>query len=191
MKGRFTKALGYHGGRKGITGLETAIILIAFVTVAAVLAYSVLSAGIFSSEKGKQAVYSGLSQAKASMDVVGGVKAMSTDNVVASGIEFEVTSVLDDDNIDMGKIIMNYTDDAIFAENVSFTVDNLAPNGSNQMLGPAEVALINVSMAQTALSGTSLVAYDTFTLEMVPTTGATITIQRTLPGYLDDVMDLH
>jgi len=191
MKGRFTKALGYHGGRKGITGLETAIILIAFVTVAAVLAYSVLSAGIFSSEKGKQAVYSGLSQAKASMDVVGGVKAMSTDNVVASGIEFEVTSVLDDDNIDMGKIIMNYTDDAIFAENISFTVDNLAPNGSNQMLGPAEVALINVSMAQTALSGTSLVAYDTFTLEMVPTTGATITIQRTLPGYLDDVMDLH
>ena len=191
MKGRFTKALGYHGGRKGITGLETAIILIAFVTVAAVLAYSVLSAGIFSSEKGKQAVYSGLSQAKASMDVVGGVKAMSTDNVVASGIEFEVTSVLDDDNIDMGKIIMNYTDDAIFAENVSFTVDNLAPNGSNQMLGPAEVALINVSMAQTKLSGTSLVAYDTFTLEMVPTTGATITIQRTLPGYLDDVMDLH
>jgi len=191
MKGRFTKALGYHGGRKGITGLETAIILIAFVTVAAVLAYSVLSAGIFSSEKGKQAVYSGLSQAKASMDVVGGVKAMSTDNVVASGIEFEVTSVLDDDNIDMGKIIMNYTDDAIFAENISFTVDNLAPNGSNQMLGPAEVALINVSMAQTKLSGTSLVAYDTFTLEMVPTTGATITIQRTLPGYLDDVMDLH
>jgi len=191
MKGRFTKALGYHGGRKGITGLETAIILIAFVTVAAVLAYSVLSAGIFSSEKGKQAVYSGLSQAKASMDVVGGVKAMSTDNVVASGIEFEVTSVLDDDNIDMGKIIMNYTDDAIFAENISFTVDNLAPNGSNQMLGPAEVALINVSMAQTALSGTSLEAYDTFTLEMVPTTGATITIQRTLPGYLDDVMDLH
>ena len=69
MKGRFTKALGYHGGKKGITGLETAIILIAFVTVAAVLAYSVLSAGIFSSEKGKQAVYSGLAQAKASMDV--------------------------------------------------------------------------------------------------------------------------
>ena len=43
-------------GQKGITGLETAIILIAFVTVAAVLAYTVLSAGIFSSERGKEAV---------------------------------------------------------------------------------------------------------------------------------------
>ena len=40
-------------GEKGITGLETAIILIAFVTVASVLAYSVLSAGIFSAERGK------------------------------------------------------------------------------------------------------------------------------------------
>ncbi|HUV53535.1 MAG TPA: archaellin/type IV pilin N-terminal domain-containing protein, partial [Dehalococcoidia bacterium] len=36
---------------RGITGLETAIILIAFVVVASVFAYTVLSAGIFSSQK--------------------------------------------------------------------------------------------------------------------------------------------
>ncbi len=35
-------------GQAGITGLETAIILIAFVTVAAVFGYAVLSAGLFS-----------------------------------------------------------------------------------------------------------------------------------------------
>ncbi|MBN1367426.1 MAG: hypothetical protein JW967_05835, partial [Dehalococcoidales bacterium] len=57
---------GLRRNQKGITGLETAIILIAFVTVASVLAYSVLSAGIFSSEKGKAAVYQGLDQASAS-----------------------------------------------------------------------------------------------------------------------------
>ncbi len=38
---------------RGITGLETAIILIAFVVVASVFAYIVLSAGIFSSQKGQ------------------------------------------------------------------------------------------------------------------------------------------
>ena len=110
-------------------------------------------------------------------------------NSSVTSIEFEVTSVLDDDNIDMGKIIMNYTDDALFAENVSFSVDNLAPGGSNQMLGPAEVALITVNM--TDIATVDLGPYDTFTLEMVPTTGATITIQRTLPGDIDAVMDLH
>ncbi len=51
-----------RGDSRGITGLETAIILIAFVVVASVFAYTVLSAGIFSSEKGKEAVHSGLKQ---------------------------------------------------------------------------------------------------------------------------------
>jgi len=41
--------------------------------VASVLAYSVLSAGIFSSEKGKAAVYKGLDQASASMEIRGSV----------------------------------------------------------------------------------------------------------------------
>ena len=61
--------------QRGITGLETAIILIAFVVVASVFAYTVLSAGIFSSEKGKEAIHAGLQQARGSMELVGSVKA--------------------------------------------------------------------------------------------------------------------
>ncbi|MBF8266826.1 MAG: flab1 [Dehalococcoidia bacterium] len=64
-----------HRDQRGITGLETAIILIAFVVVASVFAYTVLSAGIFSSEKGKEAIHSGLEQARSSMELVGSVKA--------------------------------------------------------------------------------------------------------------------
>ncbi len=59
--------------QRGMTGLETAIILIAFVTVAAVFGYAVLSAGIFSAEKGKETVYAGLEQAKSSMELKGSV----------------------------------------------------------------------------------------------------------------------
>ena len=51
-----------HKGKRGITGLETAIILIAFVVVAAVFAYTVLSAGIFSTQKSQETIYSGLEQ---------------------------------------------------------------------------------------------------------------------------------
>ena len=61
--------------QRGITGLETAIILIAFVVVASVFAFTVLSAGIFSSEKSKEAIHSGLEQARGSMEMVGSVKA--------------------------------------------------------------------------------------------------------------------
>src|SRR3989304_5920980 len=65
--------------QKGITGLETAIILIAFVVVASVFAFTVLSTGIFSAEKGKEAVNSGLQTARSSMELVGSVVAKDTD----------------------------------------------------------------------------------------------------------------
>lgn len=59
--------------QRGITGLETAIILIAFVVVAAVFAYTALSAGIFSAQKGQETIYSGLKQAAGSMEMKGGM----------------------------------------------------------------------------------------------------------------------
>ena len=66
---------GVHKGQKGITGLETAIILIAFVVVASIFAYTVLSAGLFSSQKSQEAVYSGLKQAQSSLVLKGAVVA--------------------------------------------------------------------------------------------------------------------
>jgi len=74
MIGKFKKSLRRAiRDQRGMTGLETAIILIAFVTVAAVFGYAVLSAGIFSAEKGKETVYAGLEQAKSSMELKGSV----------------------------------------------------------------------------------------------------------------------
>ncbi|HIM78888.1 MAG TPA: flagellin, partial [Dehalococcoidia bacterium] len=45
--------------QRGITGLETAIVLIAFVVVASVFAFAVLSTGLLSSEKSKETVLGG------------------------------------------------------------------------------------------------------------------------------------
>jgi len=61
-----------RGDQRGITGLETAIILIAFVVVASVFAYTVLSAGLFSTQKSQEAVYSGLEEAQTTMEMKGG-----------------------------------------------------------------------------------------------------------------------
>jgi flagellin FlaB len=62
---------------RGITGLETAIVLIAFVVVAAVFAFVVLSTGLFSSERSKETVYAGLAKTRGSMELTGGVIAAS------------------------------------------------------------------------------------------------------------------
>ena len=62
--------------------------MIAFVTVAAVFGYAVLSAGIFSAEKGKETVYLGLEEAKSTMQLTGTTiaKASATDNTTVGEI---------------------------------------------------------------------------------------------------------
>ena len=57
--------------QQGITGLETAIILIAFVVVASVFAFTVLSTGLFSTERSKETVYSGLEEAQSTLEPKG------------------------------------------------------------------------------------------------------------------------
>jgi archaeal flagellin FlaB len=66
-------------GQNGITGLETAIILIAFVVVAAVFAYAILSAGLYSSQKSKEAVYQGVEEARCATSLNGAVIAKAED----------------------------------------------------------------------------------------------------------------
>ena len=99
----FQKLIGLHRSQKGITGLETAIILIAFVVVAAVFAYTVLSAGLFATEKSQQAVYSGLSETQSTLEIRGSVVAYKGDDTVKVGkVEICVSNDMDDcDAIDV------------------------------------------------------------------------------------------
>jgi archaellin len=53
--------------QQGITGLETAIILIAFMFIVSAFAFTVLSTGIFSPERSKDTAYAGLSEARSSL----------------------------------------------------------------------------------------------------------------------------
>jgi archaellin len=186
----------FHRGQKGITGLETPIILIVFAMVASVLAYNVLSAGIFSAERGKETVYSGLDQAQSSMQLRGSVYA--TDNNSdgnVNQIQFSVASVLGDEAVDMtdttgGKnnVVINYSDQTIFARNVTWTKSLLgSERGGTDMLEPDEAMLITVDVPAT----TTLQAYGTFTLQIIPTKGAAITPKRSLPGSVLAINDLH
>ncbi len=200
MKNKFFGALRtFHRGEKGITGLETAIILIAFVTVASVLAYSVLSAGIFSAEKGKQTVYQGLSQAQSSMQVRGSVYAQSTDLTKVDHIQFTLASVLGDEAVDMSDhqntsgdnntVVINFSSGDYFDTNVQWAKTTLNPKGGveNNLLEPGEAMLIDVTVP----AGHEPVAYGTFTLQVIPVKGAAITIQRSLPASILAVNDLH
>jgi len=193
---------GLNRNQKGITGLETAIILIAFVTVASVLAYSVLSAGIFSSEKGKQAVYSGLDQASASLEIRGSVTAAAdttANPAVVQTVSFTLASVLQDAGVDMtaptaqgdhtNSVVINYTDsNGITSQDLLWTQTPQGPDRdkNSNFLSADEQTLVTVTLPTNTLAG-----YGSFTLQVIPPKGAAVTIQRTLPGAILSSMDLH
>jgi len=184
MVRKFMHALDNIGkGKRGITGLETAIILIAFVTVASVLGYSVLSAGIFSAEKGKAAVYQGLSQAQASMQVKGSVYATTVAGAV-DNVTFTLASVLNDESVDMtdttgdNTMVINYTDSTgATASNVGWTAAQVGGGNDDTNLDPNEQFLITVDVLAAAAA---LGVYDSFTLQIIPAKGAAITLERSI-----------
>ncbi len=55
------------------TGLEAAIVLIAFVVVAAVFSYVVLGAGFFTTGEAQRVVHTGSQQASSSLEIIGNV----------------------------------------------------------------------------------------------------------------------
>ena len=64
--------------QEGVTGLETAIVLIAFVVVSSVFAFAALSTGLFSADKSKETIQEGLGEAQGTLEVKAGVQINSS-----------------------------------------------------------------------------------------------------------------
>jgi flagellin FlaB len=182
-----------HRDERGITGLETAIILIAFVVVASVFAYTVLSAGIFSSQKGQEAVYTGLEQARSTLELKGDVVAKSSGGAITQLI-FSVANALDGEPIDMtdttgnNVTVISYSSATDRTEELSWTASPQGWGDSDSLLEAGEMFEITVDMTT---AGESIGAYHTFQLEVKPPVGSALIIERTTPASLDSVMILH
>ena len=179
----------------GITALETAIILIAFVVVASVFAFTILSAGTSSTEKSKDAIYSGLESVEGSMEVVGDVMAY-TDCTQVYTVEFTLASAggtaIDMTVGDDKKVIMAYRDENVFYPNVSWTQEFLVSNGTeDDMLEQDEQVLITVPISATLTDPYSLTTDIDFVIEIKPPSGGVIPVARRTPSDLDTVVNLH
>jgi len=92
------------------TGLEAAIVLIAFVVVAAVFSYVVLGAGFFTTQKSQEVVHTSVAQASSSVEVIGNV--YGTAATPANGIdtlEFTLGLTAGGGVVDMNSTVMTYT----------------------------------------------------------------------------------
>jgi len=79
--------------RRGIVGIEAAIVLIAFVIIAAALAYVVVNTGFFASQKSKDTIMRGISEAASALQLDGSVIAYvnGSGNVIALVIPVKIS----------------------------------------------------------------------------------------------------
>ena len=76
--------------RRGMTGLETAIILVAFVITAAAFSFVIINMGFLTSQKAQSVISSGMTEASSSMLIDSGVVA-----------QFDNVTLGDQDTIDL------------------------------------------------------------------------------------------
>ena len=183
-----------HSREAGVTGLETAIILIAFVIVASVFAYVVLSAGLFSSQKAKEAVNAGLDASMATIEIKGDIIGRMENSVLkelifgvaippaGSAVDFAPST----ENVT--SVIISYQDQDHFLPSVNWTLERLATINDDYLLDPNEVFAVTVTMPSDNIT---IGPYDCFSLEVKPPNGPVLPIQRTVPGRVSQYVNLH
>jgi flagellin FlaB len=210
-----------HKGQKGITGLETAIILIAFVVVAAVFAYTVLSAGLFATQKSQEAVYAGLKEARSTLELRGGIIATANTtgaNGTIGQISFVISGILGGEAMDFtpptantsanggvaavastNKVVINYVDQDQEVTDLYWTITKLGNADADDLLEQNEKFEVTIGSSAAGANGgnlidalgTDLTVNKTFSLIVATPVGAVLEIERTLPAWIDTIINLH
>ena len=190
----------FSADQRGITGLETAIVLIAFVVVAAVFAFTVLTTGLFATEKAKESAQAGLSLSGMTL-AKKGATFLEADTAVET-IKFKLSSPLGTEIIDLApdKTLITYSDssqtaNAVYAselpdslvEKVYWRHDWPISGTTGPAVDPGEVVefIVDVSNLNTPLTENS-----EFNIEVIPAEGAVVPISGLTPLEIKSVMVL-
>ncbi|MBO8180623.1 MAG: flagellin [Archaeoglobus sp.] len=185
---------------KGFTGLEAAIVLIAFVVVAAVFSYVMLGAGFYTTQKSKKVVDTGVKQASSSLTLDGqyiylNCTGHTGSNGKANQIYFYVTQTAGGSPVDLNMTSIAITTDQGYKQlfydkdnctstggaNCPWWYDDTIGDGDN-VVEPNEKYKIVIDLDTTKWPGIGeLNPNDVVTIEVRPPIGAPLTITKTLP----------
>ena len=180
---------------KGFTGLEAAIVLIAFVVVAAVFSYVVLGAGFFTTQKAQESVHTAVGQATSAVELSGpvmvkaGTAAGTVGNasfylqLAAGGAAVDVTKI--GYTVSTPKKIYTVQGTDTQFVNIHW-LKEIAPGN---LLEPREMVLIdlNTGMENNGMgfTDTDMGVNSKLTIEVKPPVGSSLPITRTIPAALN------
>ena len=204
----------------GITGLETAIVLIAFIVVAAVFAFTVLTTGLFTTEKAKQTAQAGVGETQSTLTLKGSVIATATtedcpgdEAICLKTISFKLGQAAGSDPVDLEptRTLITYSDAnnqaiAVYASDgdrpytgadVRDAIDGEDDGvnwGNRWLLGAGETVdsgeIVEFTLDVINMAA-GIEANREFHIEVIPAQGAVIPVVRITPLELKPAMDLN
>ena len=178
MKGEIMRQI--KSDDSGFTGLEAAIVLIAFVVVAAVFSYVVLGAGFFTTQKSQETVYKGVEQASTNIQMIGNVYGMAsgTDTTITS-IQFSIGLAPGAPTIDLTKMRLVFSTAATTPVEYTWAGDNkFTASGSTTC---AAGAMQQNDQCKLSFDVASVGPNIKMTIEIRPSVGASLPFTKTSP----------
>jgi len=198
--------------KKGIVGIEAAIVMIAFVVVAAALAFVVLNMGFYTTQRSKEVIGQGLSQASSALEIDGTVLAkVDTQKLSCVIIPIRLSAGQKDVDLTPGKADIavwiidkggktntyNGANQAITNQQ-DFDIESLCsaatngvaviwrePDNDDNVLQAGEKILVVINFATLGITGINgLGPYYVFKVEIKPPIGSALTVERTVPASL-------
>lgn len=179
-----------YDGEGGFTGLEAAIVLIAFIVVASVFSYVILGAGFFTTQKAQETVYRGVEQSTTNVQLVGNVYGLATDT--AEGIDqirFTIGLVPGTPYIDLEKMNIVVSTPTFGPETLIWTNQSSSTKDTNFIalkngIGTSQPFMVSGDQVELQLNMTVIPRDTRITLEIRPGVGASYPFSKTTPAYI-------
>lgn len=193
---------------RGIVGIEAAIVLIAFVVIAASFAYVVINMGFFATQETKSTIDKGIQEATSSLEIDGFVTGMTnSSNVAITYLAIPLKLSIGQDQVDLSNSTMivavqdgNFSLANIYGGVRTSTDPSVADLMASVTGTPNATCFIYNSLSSTATSlqpnakaylvislgdTYGLVPYTKVAIEIRTSMGAALLIQRDIPGGLE------
>jgi len=199
--------------KRGIVGIEAAIVLIAFIIIAAALSYVVVNMGFYTTQKTKETMASGIEEALSACQLDGLVTGRTNTNNNIEYIIFPVKLSVGKASLDFGNesvivtvylpnaTLMNIYQQVVTTNDTDWDALNttLALSGDEAKFaiynGDADTVLEATEKAFLVMrlgTGHTIADYETVKIEVKTAVGAALTVVRTTPGGMpaDSFVDL-
>ena len=178
------------GNEEGFTGLEAAIVLIAFIVVAAVFSYVVLGAGFYTTQKAQETVYRGVEQSTTNVQLVGNVYGLSSNTTEGiDQIRFTIGLVPGTPYINLEKMNIvvstpTYGPKILAWTNQSFSTEDTNFIALKNGVGASQPTMSSGDQTDIQLNITAIPRDTKITIEIRPGLGASYPFSKTTPSII-------